>query len=88
MAYTLTLTAGERQVFDWIGNRYAAGLIADWLKGSEFIGEWDGPDDITFTMPEYFAWEIRDLAEKEVYTWPCFSGPLANKMNTFIASIV
>ena len=30
--YTLTLTADERRAFDWVGDRYNSGKVADLLS--------------------------------------------------------
>jgi hypothetical protein len=44
--------------------------------------------DITFPIPEHVAWEIRDLAEEEGYSWACFAPPLASKLNDLCWSVV
>lgn len=88
--YTLTLTPDERKAFDWVGNRYIAGDVANLLqmKCQPENVEWDSSDDITFTIPENIAWHIYDLANQEEFMWPCFSGSLATKLNTLLNSIV
>jgi hypothetical protein len=87
--YTLTLTRTERRAFDWVGDRYLAGRVAVLLIGCIPDGqpEWDEDGDIIFTIPEHIAWEIRDLAEEEDYSWPCFSPDLATKLNDLCGNI-
>jgi hypothetical protein len=89
--YRLTLTATERQAFDWVGDRYYTGdawyrLL--WLECTLEDAEWDSDQDITFAIPENIAWQLKELAEKEKYLWPCFSDELARKLQDFCNSIV
>jgi hypothetical protein len=87
--YHLTLTKGERDAFDWVGNRYAAGEVAKLLLDCmPADAEWDDEGEIEFTVAEHVAWEINSLAEEEEYQWPCFAPDLASKMNTFCQAIV
>jgi hypothetical protein len=89
--YTLTLTRDERMAFDWVGYRYNAAHIAGILTESECIGlvhDWNDPIDITFDIPEHMAWGINKLAEKEDYSFPCFSDDLRDKLTAFCMSIV
>jgi hypothetical protein len=87
--YKLRLTKEEREAFDWVGNRYAAGDVARLLLGcmSEDAA-WDDEVEIVFTVPEHVAWEINRLAEEEEYLWPCFASDLARKLNDFCQAIV
>lgn len=92
MSYTLTLSHDERKAFDWVGDRYNAGTVASLLlmncsTTDDSIG-WDDKGDMTFDVPEYVAHLIRDLAEEEDNTWPCFADELAEKMRTFTDLIV
>jgi hypothetical protein len=88
--YTLTLTQDERAAFDWVGDRYATGdEVADILR--EYMDEddeWSQEGDITFNLPEYAAWIIRELSEKEDSLWPCFAEELTAKMRNFCEEIV
>lgn len=87
--YKLVLTKGEREAFDWVGNRYAAGEVARLLL--DCMSEesaWDDEGEIVFTVPEHVAWEINRLAEEEEYLWPCFAPSLSRKMNDFCQAIV
>jgi hypothetical protein len=87
--YQLTLTKGERDAFDWVGNRYAAREIARLLLGCMEEGvEWDNEGEIVFSVPEHVAWEINRLAEEEDYLWPCFAPELSSKLNAFCQAIV
>ena len=91
--YTLTLTSDERKAVDWIGNRYGHGndlykalVKGDWQENDEW--GWYGEGDITFTLPEYLAWQIRDIGEECEYRWDCFAEPLAAKLTEFCEKIV
>lgn len=105
--YTLTLTRAERDAFAWIGGRYAHGsdmLSLIWKHG-EIVDpipepeDMDDPRPITFLIPEFVAWLIRDLVtdleddpdgdgSSAPYMWECFSDKLAGKMQDFIGSII
>jgi hypothetical protein len=90
MAYQLTLTASEREAFDWVGDRYATG--DEWSRLlSHCMGEddeWSQAGDITFDVPEHVAWQLNDLAESEDYLFPCFAPGLAGKLMDFCMAIV
>jgi hypothetical protein len=87
--YQLILTKGERDAFDWVGNRYAAGDVAKLLLDCmPEDAEWDSEGEILFSVPEHVAWEINTLAEEEEHQWPCFAPDLASKMNVFCQAIV
>jgi hypothetical protein len=87
--YTLTLTADERRAFDWVGDRYNSGKVADLLMDCiPENREWDDDGDITFQIPEHVAWEIKGLAEEEGYSWACFAPALAANLNRLCWSIV
>ncbi len=54
--YHLTLTKGERDAFDWVGNRYVAGEVARLLLDCMPEGvEWDDEGEIVFAVPEHVA---------------------------------
>jgi hypothetical protein len=86
----LALTAADRHAFDWIGDRYNAGRIADLLRECipEDSPEWGEDSDISFILPEHVAWQFRDLAEEEGNSWPCFAADLAHKLNILCWGIV
>jgi hypothetical protein len=90
--YTLTLSKPERKAIDWVGHRYSNGDdLFHLLWGCENDkpdADWDYDGDITFTIPEHVAWEIRDNAEQEDGQWPCFADNLTAKMMAFTDSIV
>src|SRR4051812_12419312 len=82
--YLLTLTTEERRAFDWVGDRYNSGKVADLLtKCIPEDREWGNDGDIPFEIPEHIAWEIDQLAEEEGYTWACSAPDLAGKLNEF-----
>lgn len=85
MDYTLTLTQAERKAIDWVGHRYSNGnALYRLLWGKSYarpdMYDWDYDGELTFTIPENVAWEIRDNAEQEDGFWPCFDGDLASKL--------
>jgi len=87
--YLLTLTADERRAFDWVGSRHNSGKVADLLLDCiREDREWGDDADIAFTIPEHLAWEIRELAEEEDYSWACFAPALAAKLNDLCWGIV
>ena len=87
--YSLTLTADERRAFDWVGDRYNSGKVANLLTDCiPEDREWGDDGDITFAIPEHVAWEINGLAEEEDHTWACFAPELAAKLNEFCWAIV
>jgi hypothetical protein len=91
--YHLTLTAGERKAIDWIGNRYDHGhdlFKLLWVESyaAPNSADWDYAGDITFSIPEFVAWDIRDMGERNNYLWDCFAPELVNKLNAFCDKIV
>jgi len=83
------LTAEERRAFDWVGDRYNAGKVAGLLLDCIPADRaWSDDGGITFPIPEHVAWEIRDLAEEEDFSWSCFARPLVSKLNDLCWSIV
>ena len=90
MPYRLTLTRAERDAFDWVGDRNAAGEIARILGDCPESPEagWDDEGPVTFAVSEVSAWRIRDLAEAEDFAWPCFDAELAERLDAFLAAIV
>lgn len=92
--YTLTLTSGERQAFDWVGDRYACGNeVANILR--ECMGpddEWGQEGDYTFQIPEHAAWEIDEVSRQDMEgghsRWPCFNDDLRAKLDELVDSIV
>jgi len=83
------LTAEERGAFDWVRGRDDAGKVADLLL--DCIPEdraWSDDGAITFPLPEHVAWEIRDLAEEEGYSWACFAPPLVSELDDLCWSII
>ncbi len=65
--YSLTLTADERQAFDWVGSRFNSGEVADLLLDCmPEDREWSDDTDITFNIPEHVAWQINELAQRKI----------------------
>ena len=90
--YDLTLTKSDRDAFDWVGGRYATGdqvarLLCRCLPDSGFP-QWNDDLEITFKIPEFIAWEIKECYEAEGQQWPCFNAELCDKLNSFLAKIV
>jgi hypothetical protein len=87
--YSLTLTANERQAFDWIGDRCNSGKVADLLLDlMPENREWGDDGDISLDIPENVVWQINELAEAEDYSWACFAPELVEKLNELCWSIV
>ena len=95
--YTLTLTSGQRQAIDFVGDRYAHGdNLFDILMGCEWhdetdraeVVEWDSSEDITFWIPEHRAWEINEIREDCKGLWDCFDAELVGVMDSFCDKIV
>ena len=87
--YSLTLTSDERQAFDWVGDRYNSGKVADLLLDClPEDCEWSDDGEITFDIPEAIAWEINKFAEDEGHSWACFAQELVEKLNELCWSIV
>lgn len=98
--YTLTLTHDERRAIDWIGNCYSNGNDLYKLLWVESILDqraeeidWASKCEMTFVIPEYVAWQIRDIGIENAHTegqycWPCFSPELCRKLNDFCDKIV
>ncbi len=92
--YALTLTKSERDAFDWVGYRYNSGDIMRILRSctayynqDDSIKE-DDMEDLNFLVPEHKAWEIKELAEQEEYSFPCFADELKAKMWEFCDKII
>lgn len=89
--YKLTLTKSERDAIDWIGDRYTHGfdfyctLIWECMNEND---EWCQEGDITFNIPEAYAWEIKEGLEKEKYGFACFSEELKSKLMDFCDKII
>jgi hypothetical protein len=72
--YSFTLTADEWRAFDWVGDRYNSGKVADLLMDCiPEDREWGDDGDITFQIPEHLAWEIRP---GRTGRWTCFAPEL------------
>jgi hypothetical protein len=87
--YSLILTDDERRAFDWVGDRYNSGKVADLLMDCiPEDREWGDDGDITFQIPEHVTWGIDEPAKEEGYSWACIAPALAGKLNGFCWSIV
>lgn len=89
--YRLTLTAEERAAFDWVGDRYATGeKWADLLllQCGRTEEEWNSEEDVTFLIPEWAAWNLKELADSEDGRFPCFGPELVSKLEEFLSRIV
>lgn len=95
MSYVLTLTHGERQAIDWVGDRYSCGDdLSSLLWGVNSNGvesdpphaNWDDARSITFFIPEAIAWDIRDLIERDGL--PCFAPEFSEKLYDFASKVV
>lgn len=89
--YTLILTQGEREAFNWIGDRYSNGndmrnVIKEYPVNPD--DSWDSTGPVAFDLPEHAAWEIKRFAEEDDESFPCFSEELTIKMLRFLEQIV
>lgn len=92
--YSLTLSKSERLAIDFVGRRYPEGH--DFYKllccagRSPVDADWDDPREITFTMPEHLAWEVRDLLDAKGcnYGAALFANEFRNKLIEFCEYIV
>lgn len=93
--YKLNLTYNERRAIDFCGDRYFCGddlfkvLTKYHINAAE---DWREKKDITFELPEYAAWEIKefiDLDTDELKTnFPLFGAELSKKLITFYEEII
>ena len=91
MSYQLTLTDSELKALAWIADRYQSAAVL-------YDGMEDASDenirltgDYLFYVPEHVAWEYRDALEEEdgnQIVPPCTGGTLAEKLISFLGSIV
>lgn len=89
--YQLMLTFEERKAIDFAGYRYWNGTDLFKLLWHHCCGpddEWDDPGNITFSVPEHIAWEIRELWHENGCQMDLFSESLELKLTTFILNIV
>jgi hypothetical protein len=85
--YTLILSADERAAIDFCGYRYPHGDELQRLLNIESESDpevcWSDNQDILFTIPEYVAWQIRNIGEDDNYLWCCFGPNMRLKMSEF-----
>ena len=88
--YTLILTHDERKAIDWIGNRYSHGdeLFTSLCFIINDSDNWDSDGDITFTIPEFCAWDINEIIKENNYALECFSDELKAKLIHFSEQII
>lgn len=88
--YTLTLTKGERDAIDWVGNRYSHGddlyrLLCECHAIPDDV-EWDDNTDITYVAPMHIGALIIEAIEDDSLT--CFDTELCRKLYAFRDSVV
>lgn len=91
--YTLTLTLRERKAIDWVGHRNWNGTSLYrnlWVcsDASPIDADWDSDCDITFSIPESAAWDIKECWKFEGREIPHFDDELKGKILTLINSII
>ena len=68
--YSLTLTADERRAFDWVGDRYNSGKVADLLLDCmPEDREWG--EDADATSPSGSAWSVSWSLPRRAQAAPC-----------------
>lgn len=82
--YKVVLTPSDRNEID-IKLDKSMEIIKNILMKSKKVPDvdWQSNKWITFYMPEYFFWELRDLL-KTINLWEIFSSSLADKLEKLI----
>jgi hypothetical protein len=78
--YRLTLSSEHRREFSYVGESHRVGELYSLLYQ---FGRWDDSGDVTFTIPEDIACQIRSIADWHGWSWPAFTGDLAWTLNEF-----
>lgn len=97
--YKLTLTRDERKAIDWLGECYRHGhelytllCVGDWTteSGNELTADWDCADALVITMPEYIAWEVKELIDDSLIggKLDCFCDDFTDKLLDWCRTIV
>ena len=91
--YFMTLTKDDRQAIDWIGDRYSHGSDLKKILESEEVktspdADWESDLDITYHLPEYKAWELKEIVEEGNLDCINLGSNLAQQLTQLILSIV
>lgn len=92
--YTLSLSPSERQAIDFVGHRYWHGnelfLLLNDCQQVNHCDEWADNETITWYIPEYKAWEIREhITDDEGRpTLDLFAPSLVSKLMQFCDEII
>jgi len=94
--YKLTLTESELKAIRFAGYRYYTG--DDFMKILNSCNQTNDPNfdscktsngtDITYTIPEHKAWDIKELFELEDLRFPLFSDDFKAKLLKLYDSII
>lgn len=86
---SLTLTLGERQALDWVGNRYATGddlykHLWVYCEQSDDEQDWDDPRPMTFLFNQDNLDETYRICGEEDFLYPCFAPALVQKFEDLL----
>lgn len=91
--YQIKLNQEDRKAIDWIGNRYGHGTsLKNILESLEVERnpdvDWESHLDIIYQIPEYKAWELKEVVEGDNLDCINLGSNLAQELTRFINSIV
>lgn len=91
--YQIKLAQEDRQAIDWIGHRYGHGTsLKNILESLEVERnpdvDWESDLDITYQLPEYKAWELKEVVEEDNLDCINLGSNLAQELTCLINSIV
>jgi hypothetical protein len=91
--YSITLNKDDRQAIDWIGGRYSHGSDLRCILESEDVKAspdepWESDQEITFYLPEYKAWELKEIVEEGNLDCINLGSNLAQQLTNLVLSIV
>jgi len=91
--YQIKLNQEDRQAIDWIGHRYGHGTSLKNILESLDVErnpdvDWESDIDITYQLPEYKAWQLKEVVEEDNLDCINLGSNLAQELTRFINSIV
>ncbi len=91
--YSITLNKNDRQAIDWIGDRYSHGSDLKQILESEDVKPspdepWESGQEITYRLPEYKAWELKEIVEEGNLDCINLGSNLAQELTRLVSSIV
>lgn len=91
--YSITLSKEDRQAVDWIGSSYSHGSDLKQILESEEVNaipdeSWDSDLAITYHLPEYKAWELKEIVEEGNLDCINLGSNLAQQLTQLMLAIV